>query len=102
MRNHLQETGENQKLLISFHGIPQEYTDKGDPYYEHLMSTADALAFVLKLASSDWSVGFQSRFGPKKWIQPYTDEQLKKWAKEGIKSVDIFQSSIYGGLSGNA
>ncbi len=32
MRNHSQETGENQKLLISFHGIPQEYTDKGDPY----------------------------------------------------------------------
>ena len=47
MRNHSQETGENQKLLISFHGIPQEYTDKGDPYYEHFMSTADALAFVL-------------------------------------------------------
>ena len=89
IRNHWQEKGRNQRLLISFHGIPQEYTDKGDPYYEHCMATAEALATVLKLEPPDWSVGFQSRFGPKKWLQPYTDEQLKKWVKEGVKSVDI-------------
>lgn len=94
INTHWQEQGKNEKLLMSFHGIPQEYVDKGDPYYEHCKATAEALAEVLGLVSSDWAMGFQSRFGPKKWLQPYVDIQLNNWAKEGIKSVDIISPAF--------
>ncbi|TNE83065.1 MAG: ferrochelatase [Gammaproteobacteria bacterium] len=81
--------GRHEKLLMSFHGIPQEYVDKGDPYYRHCRETAEAVAAALALSDSDWKMTFQSRFGPKKWLQPYTDEQLKKWVEEGVKSIDV-------------
>jgi ferrochelatase len=83
------EHGRNEKLLMSFHGIPQDYVDKGDPYDEHCRATAHGIASALGLASSEWSMSYQSRFGPKKWLQPYTDDKLKQWINEGIKSVDI-------------
>ena len=83
------EHGRNEKLLMSFHGIPQDYVDKGDPYDKHCRATAHGIASALGLASSEWSMSYQSRFGPKKWLQPYTDDKLKQWINEGIKSVDI-------------
>lgn len=89
IKNHWAENGRNEKLLMSFHGIPQDYVDKGDPYGEHCRATADAVAKALELGSSEWSMSFQSRFGPKKWLQPYTDDQLMAWLKAGVKSVDI-------------
>ncbi|WP_438952509.1 ferrochelatase [Porticoccus sp.] len=89
IKNHWAENGRNEKLLMSFHGIPQDYVDKGDPYGEHCRATADAVAKALGLGSSEWSMSFQSRFGPKKWLQPYTDDQLMAWLKAGVKSVDI-------------
>ena len=92
--NYWGQNGRKQKLIISFHGIPQEYADKGDPYYDQCMATAEALALALQLKASDWKVGFQSRFGPKKWLQPYTDEQLKVCVKEGIKSVDVISPAF--------
>lgn len=94
VRDHWEKHNRKEKLLISFHGIPQEYTDKGDPYYEHCMATAEALVVALQLEPSDWRIGFQSRFGPKKWLQPYTDEQLKAWVVEGVKSVDIISPAF--------
>ena len=89
IKAHWAEHGRNEKLLMSFHGIPQDYVDKGDPYSEHCRATAHAIASALELASSEWSMSFQSRFGPKKWLQPYTDDKLKQWLEEGIRSVDI-------------
>jgi protoporphyrin/coproporphyrin ferrochelatase len=91
---HWEKHGRKQKLLISFHGIPQQYVDKGDPYYDQCMATAEALSLALKLEASDWKVGFQSRFGPKQWLQPYTDEQLKMWVKEGVESVDVISPAF--------
>lgn len=94
INTHWQQQGKNEKLLMSFHGIPQEYVDKGDPYHEHCKATAEALAKALGLNSSDWAMGFQSRFGPKKWLQPYIDIQLNNWAEEGVKSVDIISPAF--------
>jgi protoporphyrin/coproporphyrin ferrochelatase len=91
---HWEKHGRKQKLLISFHGIPQEYVDKGDPYYDQCMATAEALSSALQLDASDWKVGFQSRFGPKQWLQPYTGEQLKVWVKEGVESVDVISPAF--------
>jgi ferrochelatase len=92
--SHWQQQGRKEKLLMSFHGIPQEYADKGDPYQEHCSYTANALAANLGLNSSEWAMGFQSRFGPKKWLQPYIDKQLVDWVNKGVKSVDIISPAF--------
>lgn len=91
---HWDQQGKGEKLLMSFHGIPQEYADKGDPYGKHCQATAEALAENLNLNPEDWAMGFQSRFGPKKWLQPYTDEHLLSWVKQGVKSVDIISPAF--------
>jgi len=89
-----QQHGRHEKLLMSFHGIPQEYVDKGDPYYQHCLETATSVARELCLSADDWVICFQSRFGPKQWLQPYTDKQLASWAAAGVKSVDIISPAF--------
>ena len=83
------EHGEADRLLLSFHGIPQEYFDKGDPYYCECQKTARLLAQSLGLGEEQWMLSFQSRLGPKQWLQPYTDKTLKKLAGDGVKSVQV-------------
>ncbi len=79
-----------EKLIMSFHGIPQEYIDNGDPYYFECHKTAQLLAQKLKLNDEQWMLTFQSRLGPKQWLEPYTDLTLKDLAAiKNIKSVQI-------------
>jgi ferrochelatase len=59
--------------VFSFHGLPERYVRRGDPYRDHCESTARALAARMRLAKQDWSIAFQSRFGPEPWLQPYAD-----------------------------
>ncbi|MEM1243989.1 MAG: ferrochelatase [Pseudomonadota bacterium] len=77
------------KLIFSFHGLPQEFVDQGDPYQQQCLTTAKLVAAHLQLEAQEWMVTFQSRFGPKQWLQPYTDMTLKELPKQGIKTVDI-------------
>lgn len=86
---HWQHNGRNEKLLFSFHGIPQRCVDKGDPYYDHCVATATAVAHRLELPATDWAISFQSRLGKAKWLQPYTDKLLVEWAQAGVQSVDV-------------
>lgn len=92
--NHWQEHGRSEKLLMSFHGIPKEYDEKGDPYRQHCEKTAEALAKFLDLENQNWALAYQSRFGPKEWLQPYTDDQLQQWINQGIKSVDVISPAF--------
>lgn len=89
VREHWQQHGRGEKLLISFHGIPQQVADRGDPYPLHCARTAELLAAALQLPRGDWLQVYQSRFSPAAWLQPYTDETLKRLAGEGIKRVDV-------------
>ncbi len=89
IRQHWQLNGQAEKLLFSFHGIPQRYFANGDPYFCECQKTARLVAEALSLAESDWQVTFQSRFGREPWLQPYTDITLQQLAGEGIKKVDI-------------
>jgi len=75
------------KILISFHGVPRSYTEKGDPYEQHTLATARALASALDLAPDDYVLSYQSRFGREEWLRPYTDETLKKLAGAGVRRV---------------
>jgi ferrochelatase len=76
-------------LLMSFHGLPQANVDRGDPYQRQCETTAGLLAAELGLKDSDWSIGYQSRFGKQVWIQPYTSDVLKSLVERGVKAVDV-------------
>jgi len=86
--------GVPEKLLMSFHGIPQPYADRGDPYPERCHVTAQLLAQKLGLSSEQWAISFQSRFGRQEWVKPYTNLLLKEWAQAGIQSVQVISPSF--------
>lgn len=88
------EHGRADKLLMSFHGIPQPYADKGDPYAKQCHTTARLLADALGLADEAWAIAFQSRFGAQEWLKPYTDELLTTWGKSGVKSVQVISPAF--------
>lgn len=89
VKEHWQQNGQSEKLLMSFHGIPQRYCDLGDPYYQQCVAGAEQLAKALQLNQDQWALTFQSRVGREPWLQPYTDETLKSWGQSGIKTVDV-------------
>jgi ferrochelatase len=74
-------------LVTSFHGLPKEYFDKGDPYHCHCAKTARLLRERLGWAEDKLIMAFQSRFGPKEWLQPYADETIRGVAAKGAKNV---------------
>lgn len=81
--------GKPEKLMFSFHGIPQPYADKGDPYPKRCKCTAAQVAQELGLTEDEWIISFQSRFGKQEWVKPYTDVTLEEWGKAGVRSVQV-------------
>ncbi|WP_050630611.1 ferrochelatase [Bradyrhizobium viridifuturi] len=76
-------------ILASFHGMPKEYVDKGDPYQAQCIATTNALRKRLGLDASRLLLTFQSRFGNAEWLQPYTDKTVEKLAKDGVKRMAV-------------
>ena len=76
-------------IVASFHGMPQAYVDKGDPYQEQCVATTEALRKRMGLDASKLMLTFQSRFGFDKWLQPYTDKTVAKLAKDGVKRLAV-------------
>jgi len=89
VRAYWQEHGKAERLLMSFHGIPERYFKAGDPYPCHCRKTARLLREKLELSEEEAQISFQSRFGREPWMQPYTDATLKQWGADGVKSVDV-------------
>jgi len=87
--NHWEKHGRNQKLVMSFHGVPQKYVTRGDPYQSQCATSAQRIADYLNLSDDEWQLVFQSRFGAEEWLQPYCDQTLKSYPAQGIKSVDM-------------
>lgn len=83
------QNGRTEKLVFSFHGIPERYFKQGDPYYCYCHKTARLVAEQLSLSKDDYILCFQSRFGKEKWLTPYTDETLTSLAAKGVKSVSV-------------
>ena len=94
VRDFRAEHGGAEKLLMSFHGIPQPYADKGDPYADRCRITGQLVAAELGLAEDEWAISFQSRFGKQEWVKPYTDALLTEWAEQGVKSVQIMSPAF--------
>lgn len=72
---------DDTRLLISFHGVPKRFVEL-DPYQRHCEATGSAIAKRLGLKDDRWSIAYQSRFGPEEWLQPYTDDELERIAKD--------------------
>jgi len=86
---HWQAHGRTAHLLISFHGIPERYCERGDPYFERCHATARLLADELLLREGEWSVSFQSRFGRAEWLKPYTSAVLGGMPARGVREVTV-------------
>jgi ferrochelatase len=89
VRVHWKAHGRGERLLMSYHGLPQAEIRGGDPYERQCRATSRLLAGALGLADGEWMVTFQSRFGPAKWLQPYTEPTLVALARSGVARVDI-------------
>lgn len=89
IKAHWAEHGRTDKLLFSYHGMPQKYLENGDPYHCECHKTTRLIAEQLGLAPNEYLTTFQSRFGRDPWLQPYTDETLKALPQQGVKSVQI-------------
>jgi ferrochelatase len=78
-----------EHLLFSFHGIPQRYADRGDPYGEQCRTTARLVAGRLALPADRWSLAFQSRVGRARWLGPYTEDRLQALARGGVTRLAV-------------
>lgn len=79
-----------EKIVASYHGIPQSYFRKGDPYHCHCHKTTRLLREKLGMDPDYLITTFQSRFGPEEWLQPYTDKTIEELAENGAKDIAVF------------
>lgn len=95
---HINEHGTPDKLVLSYHGMPEAFRDWGDPYYDMCLETTALLTEVLKdkniMLKSNIMSTFQSRFGKAPWLQPYTDETLAALPQEGSKHIAILSPAF--------
>jgi ferrochelatase len=80
---------EPDHFILSFHGIPLKYVERGDPYPKHVERTTQLLLERLGWPTGRWTQSFQSLFGKDPWLRPYTDDTLKELARRGIKRVFV-------------
>jgi ferrochelatase len=80
---------EPELIVASFHGMPKDYIDKGDPYQQHCTATTELLRKRMGLDDSRLLLTFQSRFGFDEWLQPYTDKTMERLGKEGVRRIAV-------------
>ncbi len=91
IEKHLAGLGhEPDKIIASYHGIPQSYFRNGDPYHCNCMKTTRLLRERLGMGEDKLITTFQSRFGPEEWLQPYTDKTVEQLARDGVKNIAVF------------
>jgi protoporphyrin/coproporphyrin ferrochelatase len=76
-------------IVASFHGMPQKYVDKGDPYQAQCIATTDALRRRMGLDASKLILTFQSRFGFDEWLKPYTDKTIAQLGQDGVRRIAV-------------
>jgi ferrochelatase len=90
VRRHLAALDfEPEVIIATFHGMPQAYLEKGDPYHCQCQKTSRLLRASLGWPEGKWLTTFQSRFGSDPWLRPYTDETVKRLAAEGVKRLAL-------------
>jgi ferrochelatase len=76
-------------FVLSFHGIPQKFVERGDPYPRHCETTAKLIASAMHWPQDQWSLAYQSILGRDPWLEPYTEATLQQLARQGKRSVLI-------------
>jgi len=89
VRAHWAIHGQAERLVMSFHGVPERTLHLGDPYHCECYKTARLLGEALGLSKAQYMVTFQSRFGKAKWLEPYTEPSLIALAQQGVKRIDL-------------
>lgn len=89
IREFRERNGRGDKLLMSFHGVPRDTLESGDPYHCHCQKTARLLAEALELEDDEWIIAFQSRVGRAEWLRPYTDETIEALGKDRLQRLDV-------------
>lgn len=89
IRDYWMKHGRPDKLVMSFHGLPQFTLDKGDPYHCECQKSGRLIAEALELSREQYLITFQSRFGKAEWLKPYTATTLKALGKQKTKRVDM-------------
>lgn len=89
VQTHWQKNGRAERLLMSFHGLPQVSITRGDPYAAQCEATAALLAQQLGMKSESWQLCYQSRLGRAKWLQPYAQTTVVQLAQQGVKTLDV-------------
>jgi protoporphyrin/coproporphyrin ferrochelatase len=85
---HMQQLAWTPDLILaSFHGLPREYLDKGDPYHCHCVKTARLLREKLGIAPDRLELVFQSRFGRAEWLKPYAQATVEMLPARGVKNL---------------
>jgi ferrochelatase len=90
IKSSQQSLSKPDKLLFSFHGIPESYIGDDEPYQKECLNTAHLIAQELKLNKTEYEIAFQSRFGKAEWIKPYLSSRLEELPKEGVKNLHVF------------
>ncbi len=80
---------EPEHFVLSFHGLPQKYAQRGDPYAAHCVRTARGLVARLGWPRDRWTMSYQSLFGRDVWLKPYTDDVLGRLARRGVRRVFV-------------
>jgi ferrochelatase len=76
-------------ILLSYHGMPKDYVQRGDPYERQCARTTELLRAQLGLDETKLVMTFQSRFGRARWLEPYTIATVKALAKKGVKNLVV-------------
>jgi ferrochelatase len=77
------------RIIVSFHGLPQRFIDEGDPYASQCEATTRALAARAGWEDGTYLMAYQSRAGRQPWLRPYTDETLVELARAGARHVTV-------------
>ena len=94
IQEDLDKNGSPQKIVFSYHGMPKQFLDHGDPYHCLCHQTTRLVVEKLGLDKDLVMTTFQSRFGKAEWLKPYTDATLESFPKEGIKDIAIISPAF--------
>lgn len=94
IQEDLDKHGTPQKIVFSYHGMPKQFLDHGDPYHCLCHQTTRLVVEKLGLDKDLVMTTFQSRFGKAEWLKPYTDATLESFPKEGIKDIAIISPAF--------
>ncbi len=89
IRDHWAANGRGERLLFSYHGLPQRVVDSGDPYARQCEASTAAIADALGIQRGGIALAYQSRFGKGTWLQPDVGPTLQALAREGVRTVDV-------------